>query len=291
MGQSGSTEGVYGLRYLTVVAIATVVVASLALLVRNREAALGAAVLGIYALHLLSVRYVLRNQRRHQDSLRSQMELLHRLVDPAASPVDQAPETPESPDPKPAPDPEAPGRAAVGREPDAVDARAPARPETAPAPRALSRRHPAASRVPAPAPAPGTGPAPGIGPVSANGAPASPGGAGVREAGPPSSPSGPTPGDSGEIPIPRHFALGTVALIRELLTPAEVARVLMEQRRQPDRRFATLAVEMGLLTDSEREELLLAQQEGLFTEQEMREARERLREFRESTAKAMSDLD
>ena len=84
--------------------------------------------------------------------------------------------------------------------------------------------------------------------------------------------------------------VGTVALIRQLLTPSEVARILMEQRRQPDKRFATLAVEMGLLEDSQREELLLAQQEGLFTEDEMRRAREGLRQFRESTARAISDL-
>jgi hypothetical protein len=98
-------------------------------------------------------------------------------------------------------------------------------------------------------------------------------------------------GPATDVPIPRHFALGTVALIRRLLTPSQVAKVLMEQRRQPEKRFASLAVELGFLTDSQREELLLAQQEGLFTEAEMREARERLREFRESAARAFSEMD
>jgi hypothetical protein len=93
------------------------------------------------------------------------------------------------------------------------------------------------------------------------------------------------------VPIPRHFALGTVALVRNLLSPAEVARVLLEQRMQPGKKFGVLAVEMGFLTDSEREELLLAQQEGLFTDAEMADARNRLREFRQNAAHSMAGLD
>jgi hypothetical protein len=98
-------------------------------------------------------------------------------------------------------------------------------------------------------------------------------------------------GPVNEVPVPRHFALGTVALVRDLLSPAEVARVLLEQRRQPGKKFGVLAVEMDLLTESQREELLLAQQEGLFTDAEMREARQRLREFRESAAHSMAGLE
>ncbi len=93
------------------------------------------------------------------------------------------------------------------------------------------------------------------------------------------------------VPIPRHFALGTVALVRKMLTPAEVARVLLEQRRRPDARFAALAVDLGLLTKTQREELLLAQQEGLFTDAEMRDARRRLQEFRQSAVTAMSEAE
>lgn len=94
-----------------------------------------------------------------------------------------------------------------------------------------------------------------------------------------------------EVPVPRHFALGTVALVRDLLSPAEVARILLEQRRQSGKKFGVLAVEMGLLSESQREELLLAQQEGLFTDAEMRDARQRLRQFRESAAHSMAGLD
>jgi hypothetical protein len=79
--------------------------------------------------------------------------------------------------------------------------------------------------------------------------------------------------------------------VRDLLTPAEVARVLLEQRRQPGKKFGVLAVEMELLSDTQREELLLAQQEGLFTDAEMRDARHRLRQFRENAAPSMAGLD
>lgn len=91
-----------------------------------------------------------------------------------------------------------------------------------------------------------------------------------------------SPGASyGNVPIPRHFALGTVAIIRRALTPAEVAQVLIEQRKRPRERFGEVAVEMGLLTAGELEELLVAQQQGLFTDEEIREARSRIRAFRE----------
>ncbi len=279
---SGSTEGLYGARYLTIVAAAAAVVASLALLARNREAALGAAVLGIYALHLVSVRFLLRNQRRHEESLLAQMDLLHQLADRADSPgatprrMEGPPERAEGREPvagaagppgSGAAGP--PGFGTAGGEVDGSrrDGRRPGAPRASPLDGPAPRRAPLPTRARAAVQVGNAVPAP------SNGAPESPAAA-----------------ESGEIPIPRHFALGTVALIRRLLTPAEVARILMEQRQQPDRRFASLAVEMGLLTDSQREELLLAQQEGLFTEQEMREARERLREFRESTARALSDL-
>ena len=94
-----------------------------------------------------------------------------------------------------------------------------------------------------------------------------------------------------KIPTARHFALGTVALIRDLLTPSQVAQILVEQRSQPDERFAAIAVELGMLNEEQREELLLAQQEGLFTEEEMRDARERLRDFRKATAQALSTYE
>lgn len=87
-----------------------------------------------------------------------------------------------------------------------------------------------------------------------------------------------------EVPVPRHFALGTVAIIRNAMQPGEVAQVLVEQRRQPKRQFGDLAVEMGFLDRGDLEDLLEAQQAGLFTDEEIREARQRLREFRQITA-------
>ncbi len=284
----------YGVQYLAAVAVATVAVASLAWATQNRELALGAAVLGMYALHLTSVRYILQNQRQHRAALESQYDLLQRLVESDVARSERAP----------VPATEGPG---AGPDLESHAGREPAGPVTAERPLAPSLHARSRSER--------SGPLPGNGARAGNGSTAPAGGAQVRRdaaqaplagtaVGPLAAPRAPVESEPEtvsrltefensppEIPIPRHFALGTVALIRQLLTPAEVARVLIEQRRQPDRRFATLAVEMGLLDDSQREELLLAQQEGLFTEQEMREARERLREFRESTARALSDLD
>jgi hypothetical protein len=80
-----------------------------------------------------------------------------------------------------------------------------------------------------------------------------------------------------KMPVPRHFALGTVAVIRKLLEPEEVERILEEQRRYPRLRFGDIAVQLGLLTESQLQEVLLAQQQGVFTDAEIRDARDRLR--------------
>lgn len=88
------------------------------------------------------------------------------------------------------------------------------------------------------------------------------------------------------VPIPRHFALGTVAIIRRLMEPEEVAQVMLEQRHQPKLRFGEVAVQLGFLTPGQVDELLLAQKEGLFTDDEIREARARLRAFHESRAES-----
>jgi len=86
----------------------------------------------------------------------------------------------------------------------------------------------------------------------------------------------------GNVPLPRHFALGTVAIIRELLEPEQVAKIMLEQRHQPKLRFGEIAVELGFLTPPQVEELLVAQKAGLFTDEEIHEARVQLRSFRES---------
>lgn len=93
-------------------------------------------------------------------------------------------------------------------------------------------------------------------------------------------------GVGSKMPMPRHFALGTVAVIRKLLEPDDVERILAEQRRYPRLRFGDIAVQLGLLTEPQLQEVLLAQQQGVFTDAEIREARDRLRMFREETGTA-----
>jgi hypothetical protein len=88
------------------------------------------------------------------------------------------------------------------------------------------------------------------------------------------------------VPIPRKFALGTVAIIRRVLDPAEVARVLEEQRVFPKKRFGEIAVDLGLMSDQQLDELLDAQRDGLFTEEEIQSARARLEAFRRDTSSA-----
>lgn len=94
----------------------------------------------------------------------------------------------------------------------------------------------------------------------------------------------PPEGETGhgeEGPERRHFALGTVAIIRSVLRPEEVSKVLVEQRRRPEMRFGELAVEMGLLEEDELERLLEVQREGRFSRAEIRLARRRLETWHE----------
>jgi len=78
------------------------------------------------------------------------------------------------------------------------------------------------------------------------------------------------------MPMPRRFALGTVAVLRNLLDPDQVSRILGEQRRYPRLRFGDIAVELGLLTTDQRDELVRAQREGVFSDEEIRDAQRRL---------------
>jgi hypothetical protein len=316
---SAGNDGQQSIHYLTAVAAVTIVVAALGWIRHNQSLAFAAAVLGLYVLHLLSIRMLLNGQRRQREALESQWDILQRIVS-----LEEAPEAPTLRVPIPTMvDP-----ASYLAEPPVTEPSVTEPPVTEPSPIG-------AKTSVGPDTAAGDGATAAFGVADAPAASARPSAAGlatVRRTGPPSSNSsdaerGPTVadepilpatrtvlgGDGGpvetlprdtdpdsqerprrtqsEIPIPRHFALGTVALVRDLLTPAEVARVLLEQRKRPDHKFASLAVEMDLLTESEREELLLAQQEGLFTDVEMREARARLKEFRESTARTLSELE
>lgn len=78
------------------------------------------------------------------------------------------------------------------------------------------------------------------------------------------------------MPMPRRFALGTVAILRNLLDPDQVSRILEEQRRYPRLRFGDIAVELELLTPEQRDEMVRAQQEGVFSDEEIRDAKRRL---------------
>jgi hypothetical protein len=248
---SGKADREHSGHYLTAVTVVSVAVAGLAWIGQNRTLAAAAAALGVYALHLLSIRFLLDNQRRQRRVLDAQWEVLQRFLDepdvndtPADELVFVMPVDHEELD------------GAGAEELESAD------PVVPPA-EALSLELEDASwlEVSEPAVARGDG-----------------------------SPAG-SERTGTEVPVPRHFALGTVALVRNLLTPAEVARVLLEHRRQMGKKFGALAVELGLLTESEREELLLAQQEGLFTDAEMRDARMRLREFRENAAHTLAGLE
>lgn len=291
MAKIGKADREHSGHYLTAVASVTVIVAGMAWFSQNRTLAAAAAAMGLYALHLLSIRFLLDNQARQRKLLDAQWEVLQRFIGDAdsadideigdlipAMPADL--EEPERPAGVVAP----PARPAKEEEPAEEDEMAEADSSVV-----LGEVVPPVESLG------GTDMDLGyamvieeeaIEPLSAI--------PGLQESGTSElfeQESDDIRARTVEVPVPRHFALGTVALVRDLLTPAEVARVLLEQRRQPGKKFGVLAVEMELLSDTQREELLLAQQEGLFTDAEMREARHRLRQFRENAAPSMAGLD
>lgn len=326
MARFGIADREHSGHYLTAVAVVTVVVAGLAWLSQNRMLAAAAAALGLYVLHLLSIRFLLDNQRRQRQVLDAQWEVLQQFLGNAeakdvdgdelvpAMPVDREdPEKPVSADHRKVEASNeahvAPAEGPVERKPAAESARwvEPTRSqpdELAAEPDAIvvtaiepsdepQREEPVVLGRLVP-PMEAQSEAESSEPEARTPEDTEPGAHtdGPSLVGIPARPEGQRPaGTASEVPVPRHFALGTVALVRDLLTPAEVARVLLEQRRQPGKKFGELAVEMGMLSESQREELLLAQQEGLFTDAEMREARRRLREFRENAAHSMAGLD
>jgi type IV secretory pathway VirB10-like protein len=289
MATIGKADREHSGHYLSAVAVVTVVVAGMAWFSQNRTLAAAATALGLYALHLLSIRFLLDNQRRQRQVLDAQWEVLQRFIGTTDSETDDTEDlVPAMPVDRVAPERLAPS--AVVQSPLPGDTPAV---EAEPEPRAEPLR-PAETpegEVAQPAPEPVVlghvvPPAESLGATDldrANVADEEPDEA-LRDEENYRRPVA-------EVPVPRHFALGTVALVRDLLTPAEVARVLLEQRRQPGKKFGVLAVEMGLLSESQREALLLAQQEGLFTDADMRDARQRLREFRENAAHSMAGLD
>ena len=284
--------------YLSAVAVVAVAVAGMAWFGQNRTLAAAAAALGLYALHLFSIRFLVDNQKRQQRVLDAQWEVLQRFIDTTDTPSsDMEDLVPAMPVDREAPEHLTEGTSVLEAVHGALE------PEILPVP---DVPQPKAARSAEPVVRDEVVP-----PVESLGGADSEYAIVVEEdaieslsaipgllMSDPSPPTALTTPDYesrreplNEVPVPRHFALGTVALVRGLLTPAEVARVLLEQRRQAGKKFGVLAVEMGLLSESQREELLLAQQEGLFTDAEMRDARQRLRQFRESAAHSMAGLD
>jgi len=90
-----------------------------------------------------------------------------------------------------------------------------------------------------------------------------------------------------DVVIPRKFAIGTVAIIRQALDPGQVALVLEEQRKFPKKRFGELAVERGFIKEAQLDELLGAQKAGLFTEAEIQWARTALESYRREQPSAI----
>jgi len=301
--------------YLSAVAVVAVAVAGMAWFGQNRTLAAAAAALGLYALHLFSIRFLLGNQKRQQRVLDAQWEVLQRFIDTTDTPSsDMEDLVPAMPIDREAPEQLTEGTAVLEAVRGALDSElAPTEESSSPEPEPQPAILPV-PEVPQPEVARSAEPVVRgkvVPPVESLGGTDSKYAIVVEEdsveslsAIPGLLMSDPSPATAlttpdheshrsplNEVPVPRHFALGTVALVRDMLTPAEVARVLLEQRRQAGKKFGVLAVEMGLLSDSQREELLLAQQEGLFTDAEMRDARQRLRQFRESAAHSMAGLD
>jgi hypothetical protein len=300
--------------YLSAVAVVAVAVAGMAWFGQNQTLAAAAAALGLYALHLFSIRFLLGNQKRQQHMLDAQWEVLQRFIDTSDTPsTDMEDLVPAMPVDREAPERLPEGTAVLETVHGALESEleptgdvpsAGAEPEILPVPDVSQPETPEREVARSAEPVVRDEVVP---PVESLGGTESEYAIVVEEdaveslsaipgleMSDPSPPTGEHESHRStltEVPVPRHFALGTVALVRDLLTPAEVARVLLEQRRQAGKKFGVLAVEMGLLSESQREELLLAQQEGLFTDAEMRDARQRLRQFRESAAHSMAGLD
>jgi hypothetical protein len=217
-----SATKTHGVHYVWTAAAVMGAVAVVAWLVKDQWLVLSAAIVGLYVLHLVSVRYIVRAQAEQLAGLAGAD------LDRTALTADETPaaELLVEADKRNGREPEAAFE--PGDEPELVDLVAEDANQAA---------------------------------VGHGDAPAS---------GPPLK----------DVAIPRHFMLGTVAIVRSVMEPEAVARVLMEQRQQPGKRFGELAVTMGLISDDQLEMLLEAQQQGLFTDAEIREARQRLESFR-----------
>lgn len=101
-------------------------------------------------------------------------------------------------------------------------------------------------------------------------------GASDREAGAAASTAGE------ERTVHRDFGLGTVAIIKGMMSPRDVSEVMAEHRRRPGLTFGDHAVELGHLTETELEDLVQVKHRGVYEPGEIRQARRRIREYRSS---------
>ncbi len=96
-------------------------------------------------------------------------------------------------------------------------------------------------------------------------------------------------GDEGEETVRRDFGLGTVAIIKGMMSPRDVSEVMSQRRRRPGLTFGDHAVELGHLTETELEDLVQVKHRGVYTPGEIREARQRIREYRSSLDPEMAE--
>lgn len=88
--------------------------------------------------------------------------------------------------------------------------------------------------------------------------------------------------------VQRDFGLGTVAIIKGLMSPRDVSDVLSQQRNRPGLTFGDHAVELGHLTETQLEDLVQVKHQGVYTPEEIREAREKIQSYRNSVDPEMS---
>lgn len=89
-------------------------------------------------------------------------------------------------------------------------------------------------------------------------------------------------GDESGRTVRRDFGLGTVAIIKGLMSPRDVSEVLAQLRNRPGLTFGDHAVELGHLTETQLEDLVQVKHEGVYTPEEIREAREKIQSYRNS---------
>lgn len=105
---------------------------------------------------------------------------------------------------------------------------------------------------------------------------------GAGEASPTAAGDGGREAEESEAKVRKDFALGTVAIVKGVMTPAEVAQVMARQRSEPGLTFGDHAVEMGYLSETQLEDLTQTRHEGLYGQDEIRRARRRIQDYRTS---------